>query len=147
MNSVEQHNFKKKKKKKKKCLYDTSLPQCAPANGECQDGYGMNEDGRCFPQHSKCPDGFHGHEDDESGECISNKVSCAQSYVMTVMANGGDNCEQKPKQVSCIGVPFYMTCDSQKKRNEKKTSNNDKTKVVEKTTVIQSASAVVTVIK
>jgi hypothetical protein len=105
----------------------------------------MNEDGRCFPQHSKCPDGFHGREDDESGECISNKVSCAQGYVMTVMANGGDNCEQKPKQVSCIGVPFYMTCDSQKKRNENKDSNNDKTRVVEKTAVIQSASAAATV--
>lgn len=54
----------------------------------------MNEDGRCFPEHSRCPNGYHGHEDDESGECISNNTPCSQGYVMTVMANGGFNCEQ-----------------------------------------------------
>lgn len=107
----------------KPCLYDTSLPQCAPVDGNCRDGYGKNEDGRCFPEHSKCPDGYHGHEDDESGECISNNTSCDPGYVMTVMTNGGDNCEQK-QQISCIDVPFYMTCDSQKKKNDKD-SNND----------------------
>ena len=107
----------------KPCLYDTSLPQCAPVDGNCRDGYGKNEDGRCFPEHSKCPDGYHGHEDDESGECISNNTSCDPGYVMTVMTNGSDNCEQK-QQISCIDVPFYMTCDSQKKKNDKDSNNN-----------------------
>ena len=107
----------------KPCLYDTSLPQCAPVDGNCRDGYGRNEGGRCFPEHSKCPDGYHGHEDDESGECISNNTSCDPGYVMTVMTNGGDNCEQK-QQISCVDVPFYMTCDSQKKKNDKNSNNN-----------------------
>ena len=66
----------------KPCLYDTSLPQCAPVDGKCRDGYGTNENGRCFPQHSKCPDGYHGHEDDESGECIPNKIPCSQGYTV-----------------------------------------------------------------
>jgi hypothetical protein len=37
---------------------------------------------------------------------------------MAVMANGGDNCEQKPQPISCVDVPFYMTCDSQKKQDD-----------------------------
>jgi hypothetical protein len=130
----------------KPCLYDTSLPQCQPVNGKCPDDYGMNEDDQCFPLHpSGCPNDYHSHEDDESGECIPNNIPCSQGYIMTVMTNGGDNCEQKQKQISCIDVPFYMTCDSQKKRNDNKDSGNDKTKVIEKTTVIQSASAASTV--
>ncbi len=74
----------------KPCLYDTSLPQCVPVNGECRDGYGMNADARCFPEHSKCPDGYHGHEDDESGECIPNNISCSQGYVMTLCNDSDD---------------------------------------------------------
>lgn len=84
------------------CLYDTSLPQCTPVDGKCRDGYNMNEDGRCFPEHSRCPNGYHGHEDDESGECISNNTPCSQGYVMTVMDNGGFNCEQKRQKAIVI---------------------------------------------
>lgn len=108
------------------CLYDTSLLQCAPVNGECRDGYGMNEDSRCFPEHSKCPDGYHGHQDDESGECIPNNIPCTQGYVMTVMTNGGDNCEQR-QQISCVDVPFYLTCDSQKKDGKDSSNNSGST--------------------
>jgi hypothetical protein len=57
-----------------------------PVNGECRNGYGMNEDGRCLPEHASYPD-------DESGKCIPNNIP--QGYVMTVMTNNGDNCEQK----------------------------------------------------
>ena len=66
-----------------------------PVNGECRNGYGMNEDGRCFPEHASCPDSYHGHEDDESGKCIPYNIPRGQGYVMTVMTNNGDNCEQK----------------------------------------------------
>lgn len=45
-----------------------------PVNGECRNGYGMNEDGRCLPEHASCPDSYHGHEDDESGKCIPNNI-------------------------------------------------------------------------
>jgi hypothetical protein len=122
------------------CLYDTSLPQCMPINGKCNDGYGMNEDGRCFPQHSKCPDGYHGHEDDESGECIPNNIPCAQGYVMIAMRNGGDNCDQKPEQpISCVDVPFYLTCDSHNSDSE--SSSTTKTIVTTPTTAITPASA------
>ena len=125
----------------KPCLYDTSLPQCQPVNGKCPDEYGMNEDDQCFPLHSNgCPDDYHSHEDDESGECISNDISCESGYVMTVMTNGGDNCEQK-QEISCVDLPFYMTCDTQKNKNNNQDKDNDKTKVIQKTTVIQSATA------
>ena len=61
---------------------------------------------------------------------------------MTVMSNGGDNCEQKQEKNSCRDVPFYMTCgDGPKRKNDIKGGSNDKTKIIEKTTVIQSASA------
>ena len=125
----------------KPCLYDTSLPQCQPVNGKCPDEYGMNEDDQCFPLHSNgCPDNYHSHEDDESGECFSNDISCESGYVMTVMTNGDDNCEQK-QEISCVDLPFYMTCDTQKKKNNNQDKDNDKTKVIQKTTVIQSATA------
>ena len=31
----------------------------------------------------------------KAGECISNNIPRGQGYVMTVMTNNGDNCEQK----------------------------------------------------
>jgi hypothetical protein len=42
---------------------------------------------------------------------------------MSVMTNGGDNCEQT-QQIRCVDLPFYMTCDSQKKKNDKDSNNN-----------------------
>jgi hypothetical protein len=109
------------------CLFSPELLKCAAdTNGDCPDGFGTNEDGQCFVIHDKCPDGYHGHEDDESGKCISNDIQCETGYEMAVMTNGGDNCEQKQKPISCRDVPFYMTCDNQKKRNENKESSGDK---------------------
>lgn len=66
------------------CLFDPSLPKCAPdENGNCPEGFGMNEDGQCFPYHDKCPKGYHSHEDDESGRCIPDSVPCDPGYIMS----------------------------------------------------------------
>jgi hypothetical protein len=124
------------------CLFSPELPKCAAdTNGNCPDGFGTNEDEQYFVIHDKCPDKYHGHEDDESGKCISNDIPCEPGYEMTVMSNGGDNCEQKQEKNSCRDVPFYMTCGDGPKR---KGGSNDKTKIIEKTTVIQGASATAT---
>jgi hypothetical protein len=65
------------------CLFDPSLPKCAPdQNGNCPEGFGMNEDEQCFPLHDRCPEGYHGHEDDESGKCIPDDVPCQPGYIM-----------------------------------------------------------------
>ncbi|VFJ13008.1 hypothetical protein [Candidatus Nitrosocosmicus franklandus] len=65
------------------CLFDPSLPKCAPdENGNCPEGFGMNEDERCFPHHERCPLGYHSHEDDESGKCIPDSVPCDPGYIM-----------------------------------------------------------------
>lgn len=118
----------------KPCLYDTSLPQCAPdANGNCRDGYGMNDDGRCFVIHNTCPDGYHSHEDDESGECIPDSIKCDPGYEKT---SNGKNCERSDNYL-CERNPLLKECYDNGNGN----SDNDKTKVVHKTTVIQSASA------
>ena len=62
------------------CLYNASLPKCAPdQDGDCPDGFNMNEDGNCFPDHSDsgCPDGTHGVDDDETGQCYKDdEVDC-----------------------------------------------------------------------
>lgn len=64
------------------CLFDPSLPKCAPdENGNCPQGFNMNEDGQCFPRHDRCPSGYHSHEDDESGRCISDDVPCDSGYI------------------------------------------------------------------
>ena len=66
------------------CLFDPSLPKCAPdENGNCPEGFHMNEDEQCFPAHDRCPSGYHSHEDDESGKCISDSVPCQPGYIMS----------------------------------------------------------------
>ena len=53
------------------CRFTPSHPICAPnEDGECGEGFAMNEDGQCFPR-GDCPDGYHRPNDDESGACIS----------------------------------------------------------------------------
>lgn len=66
------------------CLFDPSLPKCAPnENGNCPEGFHMNEDEQCFPAHDRCPSGYHSHEDDESGKCIPDSVPCDPGYIMS----------------------------------------------------------------
>jgi hypothetical protein len=50
------------------CLFDPSLPHCAAEDGECPDGFNMNEDEQCIPDES-CPKGYETHDKDESGTC------------------------------------------------------------------------------
>jgi hypothetical protein len=45
-------------------------PECEPVDGECPEGFSMNEQGNCHPG-GKCPDGFERVDDDESGTCYS----------------------------------------------------------------------------
>lgn len=66
------------------CLFDPSLPKCASdENGNCPEGFGINEDEQCFPYHDRCPEGYHSHEDDESGRCIPDSVPCDPGYIMS----------------------------------------------------------------
>ena len=67
---------------KEPCLLDPPLPECAPVDGMCKEGWAMNEDGQCFPRHDRCPKGHHSHEDDESGRCIPNDTPCDPGYVI-----------------------------------------------------------------
>src|SRR4029079_9700638 len=50
------------------CLFDPSLPKCAPIDGKCPDGFNMNGDGNCFPN-KPCPSGYENHDYDETGKC------------------------------------------------------------------------------
>ncbi len=65
------------------CLFDPSLPKCAPdENGNCPEGFNMNEDGQCFPQHDGCPGGYHSVDDDETGRCIpSDSEGCPSGMI------------------------------------------------------------------
>ncbi len=66
------------------CLFDPSLPKCTPdENGNCPEGFSMNEDEQCVPFHDRCPEGYHSHEDDESGRCIPDDVPCQPGYIMS----------------------------------------------------------------
>ena len=61
--------FENPKPTKEECLYDPSLPKCAPKNGKCLEGFNMNEDGQCYPD-KPCPAGYWRADDDESGACV-----------------------------------------------------------------------------
>src|SRR5215203_52514 len=52
------------------CLFDPSLPRCAPVDGECPDGFAMNEDGQCYLD-KPCPKGYERRDNDETGTCYS----------------------------------------------------------------------------
>ncbi|MGH9963820.1 MAG: hypothetical protein ACRD5E_03190 [Nitrososphaeraceae archaeon] len=133
------------------CLFDVDQPKCTPPEGvECPESFGTNEDGQCFPDHidEGCPPGYHTTEDDETGECNPNSECIGDDYLLV---NDGHNCREKrtycletPTHDECpdkekewwkCDVPWYMTCDSQVKKN------NDNNKVIQKTTVINSATA------
>jgi len=50
------------------CLFNPSLPKCAPTDGQCPDGFLMNENEQCFPD-KPCPSGFEKRDEDETGRC------------------------------------------------------------------------------
>jgi hypothetical protein len=54
------------------CTFNPSDERCAPVDGECPEGFAMNEDGNCFPQ-GPCPSGYHRANDDETGRCVAEK--------------------------------------------------------------------------
>jgi hypothetical protein len=91
------------------CLYDPSLPKCAPINGVCPEGFNMNEEGQCFPD-KPCPPGYARADNDESGACLPINsptpppaANCHPSYP--------DNCIRGP--------PPKLNCDSISFRNFK----------------------------
>jgi hypothetical protein len=50
------------------CLFNPSLPKCAPVGGKCPSGFLMNENEQCFPD-KPCPAGFIKLDEDETGRC------------------------------------------------------------------------------
>jgi hypothetical protein len=50
------------------CLFNPSLPKCAPIEGKCPSGFLMNENEQCFPD-KPCPAGFTKIDEDETGTC------------------------------------------------------------------------------
>jgi hypothetical protein len=50
------------------CLFNPSLPKCAPIEGKCPSGFLMNENEQCFPD-KPCPTGFTKLDEDETGTC------------------------------------------------------------------------------
>ena len=50
------------------CLFNPSLPKCAPVEGKCPSGFLMNENEQCFPD-KPCPPQFTKLDEDETGKC------------------------------------------------------------------------------
>lgn len=50
------------------CLFNPSLPKCAPIEGKCPSGFLMNENQQCLPD-KPCPAGFTRLDEDETGTC------------------------------------------------------------------------------
>lgn len=61
----------KGKSKEDICLFTPDHPICDPdKDGNCDKGWGMNENGDCFPKLKKCPDTHWRANDDETGKCV-----------------------------------------------------------------------------
>ena len=96
------------------CRFTPNHPICAPnEDGQCDEGFAMNEDGNCFPR-GDCPDGYHRANDDETGACISEDdlEQCNDGS----WKHPGDTCygedptptppiEEEPLDSNCGGVP------------------------------------------
>ena len=50
------------------CLFNPSLPKCAPIEGKCPPGFLMNANAQCFPD-KPCPAGYTKFDGDETGTC------------------------------------------------------------------------------
>ena len=86
------------------CMFDAFQLKCIPgADQECPDGFGNNDDSTCFFLHTQgCPEGYHSTDNDETGQCYSNKEGCnayvtingtRNDYVLlTDIPGKGDNC-------------------------------------------------------
>lgn len=66
------------------CLFNPSLPKCAPIEGKCPSGFLMNENSQCFPD-KPCPAGFTKFDEDETGTCYP------VSHLPTPSLSAGDN--------------------------------------------------------
>ncbi len=64
------------------CLFNPDLPKCAATDGNCPEGFNMNEDEQCIPE-GGCPVGFHWVEDDETGTCYPNSKGCPEDMIFT----------------------------------------------------------------
>ena len=64
------------------CMFDAFQLKCIPgADQECPEGFGNNDDSTCFFFHKQgCPEGYHSTDNDETGQCYSNKGGC-NAYV------------------------------------------------------------------
>lgn len=85
------------------CRFTPNHPICAPnEDGECGEGFAMNEDGNCFPR-GDCPDGYHRANDDETGACISEDDlrQCPDGS----WGHASDDClgfgEEEPEPITC----------------------------------------------
>lgn len=103
------------------CRFTPSHPICAPnEDGECDEGFAMNEDGNCFPR-GDCPDGYHRANDDETGACISEDDlrQCPDGswgHVSDDCVGFGEEeptpapaIEEQPLDSNCGGVPCTAT--------------------------------------
>jgi hypothetical protein len=114
------------------CLFDASQPKCAAVNGECPDGFNMNEDGNCFPEHSQCPSGYHSQEDDETGQCYPDSKDCDPGYIMDpdfpTCGKQEDICDKHPDLNQCIDFLAKQEAITSNDDNQTNTDNGQEQK-------------------
>lgn len=94
----------------KTCLFKPEQEKCKSKDGTCPEGFFHNGKDSCVPQHDRCPKGFHSHEDDETGQCISDKVPCDKNFVrdpdFPTCSNKERVCRDHPKLDFCLNCPI-----------------------------------------
>lgn len=114
------------------CIFNVYQPKCAPdEDGNCPDGFNLNEDGRCFPDHHDegCPDGYHGVDDDETGQCYSDDEGCPDNMELQ-----DGNCVNKPTDDNPLPPPVVITTtpleEAAQSDNQESNEQQDNTTVV-----------------
>jgi hypothetical protein len=65
------------------CIFNPSLEKCAPVEGNCPTGFGMNEEEQCIA--IECPSGFTHLDEDESGACYPNVIERINDKVKNIL--------------------------------------------------------------
>ena len=92
------------------CMFDAFQLKCIPgADQECPEGFGNNDDSTCFFIHKQgCPEGYHSTDNDETGQCYSNKEGCNAYATINGTRNDYVLLTDRPGKGDICADPRYL---------------------------------------
>jgi hypothetical protein len=92
------------------CMFDAYQLRCIPgADQVCPEGFGNNDDSTCFFFHKEgCPETYHSTDNDETGQCYSNKEGCNAYVTINGTRNDYVLLTDRPGKGDICADPRYL---------------------------------------